>query len=234
LEGYLKRLGGVQAHLQARPKPCLGSSSTAAEEGAGVFSPVDVIALEAWVQEGMELFLGSLEYVEAALEQKKTARGEDGDTDNGIAAGYVSHRASPIKSETSLDVVGAIAPAGATSETAVKQGSGMPTADDAFERINVSGTSFASKPDDVSSPMQQLRAGGKCGGGHDRGSAPLPSGATSSPAPRGVVTSAVAAAAYGSGHRSVPAILLLRSKPKKTKAVAEEGGRGWGAAKSPG
>ncbi|CAM9801119.1 unnamed protein product, partial [Ectocarpus sp. 12 AP-2014] len=234
LEGYLKRLGGVQAHLQARPKPCLGSSPTAAEEGAGVFSPVDVIALEDWVQEGMELFLGSLEYVETALEQKKTAQGEDGDIDNGIAAGPVSHRASSIKSETFLDVVGAIAPAGATSETAIKQGSGMPTADDAFERINVSGTSFASKPDDVSQPMQQLRAGGKCGGGHDRGSAPLPSGATSSPAPRGVVTSAVAAAAYGSGHRSVPAILLLRSKPKKTKAVAEEGGRGWGAAKSPG
>ncbi|CAM9267073.1 unnamed protein product [Ectocarpus sp. 6 AP-2014] len=234
LEGYLKRLGGVQAHLQARPKPCLGSSSSAAEEGASVFSPVDVIALEAWVQEGMELFLGSLEYVEAALEQKKTAPGKDGDTDNGSAAGHVSHRASPINSETSLDVVGAIAPAGATSETAVKQGSGMPTADDAFERITVSGTSFASKADDVFNAMQQLRAGGKYGCGHDSGSAPLPSGATTSPAPRGVVTSAVAAAAYGSGHRSLPAILLLRSKPKKTKAVAEEGGRGWGAAKSPG
>ncbi|CAB1118703.1 unnamed protein product [Ectocarpus sp. CCAP 1310/34] len=234
LEGYLKRLGGVQAHLQARPKPCLGSSSTAAEEGAGVFSPVDVIALEAWVQKGMELFLGSLEYVEAALEQKKTAPGEDGDTDNGIAAGHVSHRASPIKSETSLDVVGAIAPAGATSETAVKQGSGMPTADDAFERIDVSGTSFASKPDDVSHTMQQLRAGGKSGSGHDSGNAPLPSGAASSPAPRCVMTSAVAAAAYGSGHRSLPAILLLRSKPKKTKDVAEGGGWGWSAAKSPG
>ncbi|CBJ27434.1 conserved unknown protein [Ectocarpus siliculosus] len=234
LEGYLKRLGGVQAHLQARPKPCLGSSSSAAEEGASVFSPVDVIALEAWVQEGMDLFLGSLEYVEAALKQNKTAPGEDGDTNNGIAAGHVSHSASPIKSETSLDVVGAIAPAGATSETAVKQGSGMPTANDAFERITVSGTSFASKPDDVFNAMQQLRAGGKCGGGHDSGSAPLPSGATTSPAPRGVVTSAVPAAAYGSGHRSLPAILLLRSKPKKTKAVAEEGGRGWGAAKSPG
>ncbi|CAM9536503.1 unnamed protein product [Ectocarpus fasciculatus] len=234
LEGYLKRLGGVQAHLQARPKPCLRPSPTAAEEGAGVFSPVDVTALEGWVQEGMELFLGSLEHVEAALEQQKIESGEDGDTDNGIAAGDVSYRASPTKSETSLDVVGAIGPAGATSETAVQQGSGMPTADDAFERITVSGTSFASIPDHVRNPMQQLRAGGQCGGDHDSGSAPLPSGPTSSPAPRGVVTSTAAAAAYGSGHRSLPAILLLRSKPKKTETAAEEGGRGWGAAKSPG
>lgn len=192
----------------------------------------DVTALETWVQKGMELFLGSLEHVEAALEQQKTAPVEDGDTDNGITAGNVSHRASPVKSETSLDVVGAIAPAGATSETAVQQGSGMPITDDAFERITVSGTSLASKPDGVSNPMQQLRAGGKCGGGHDSGSAPLPSGATSSPTPRGVVASA--AAAHGSGHRSLPAILLLRSKPKKTKTVAEERGQGWDAAKSPG
>lgn len=43
LEGYVKRLGTVQAHLQARPKACLvtpESPSTTTAAGGGTFTPV--------------------------------------------------------------------------------------------------------------------------------------------------------------------------------------------------
>ncbi|CAM9213257.1 unnamed protein product, partial [Sphacelaria rigidula] len=87
LQRYLRRLGGIQSHLQARPKASL---ETAKGMPGATLTPDAKYALEEWVDDGMYLFLQSLEEVEAS--EQEGHPGNDNGIDNGIAVAFESLR----------------------------------------------------------------------------------------------------------------------------------------------
>ncbi|CAM9144981.1 unnamed protein product, partial [Scytosiphon promiscuus] len=245
LEGYLERLGGVQAHLQARPKSCLvnpGFSATTAAGGA-TFTAGTVEALEGWVDLGMHIFIGSLEHVEAAFDQQQTIEDDDsaGIQPQDVPSGGAC--SEPQRPRTERDGAAASDEAAAAAEAA-RDAATVPagiksSAADAVESFVGSVAAVVANADRVPSSVLQLRAGGGGGGGVAGGNGdgddggcsgrgPLPSGTVRT---TGAAAAAAAGAAYGKGHGGrLPAVVLLRPRSKKSKSASggkeRRGGKG--------